>query len=119
MARPLDPGALLIVAIEVSEELHVTSVVISLVLPSEYVPVAAYCIEVPNTATRFSGVTFIETRVTSFTVIEVEFERPPAAAVTVIVPAESAEATPCEPAALLTTTIVVSEELQVALVVRS
>lgn len=35
VARPFVPGALLIVAIEVSEELQVTTVVISALLPSE------------------------------------------------------------------------------------
>ncbi len=40
LANPFVPGALLIVAIEVSEELHVTTVVISALLPSEYSPVA-------------------------------------------------------------------------------
>lgn len=40
-ARPLKPIALLIVARASSEELHVTSVVMSFMVPSEKVPVAA------------------------------------------------------------------------------
>ncbi len=40
VAKPFVSDALLIVAIEVSDELHVTIVVMSLVLLSEYVPMA-------------------------------------------------------------------------------
>ena len=43
VANPFDPGWLLMVATEVSEELQVTDVVMSSVVLSEKCPVAVYC----------------------------------------------------------------------------
>ncbi len=55
------------VATEVFEELQVTEVVITWVLPSEYVPVAVNCWVSPAGNVGV-GVTAIETRVAGFTV---------------------------------------------------
>src|SRR5229473_6910939 len=55
------------VATEVFEELQVTEVVITWVLPSEYVPVAVNCWVSPAGMVGV-GVTAIETRVAGFTV---------------------------------------------------
>ena len=43
VALPSDPGTLLIVAIEVEDELHMTDVVMSCLLLSEKMPVAVNC----------------------------------------------------------------------------
>src|SRR6266581_3211528 len=56
-ARPLA----LTVATAVFDETHVAELVRSWVLPSEYVPVAVNCCEVPLTIDGFTGVTEIDT----------------------------------------------------------
>jgi hypothetical protein len=94
VAWPLVPGALLIVAIEVSDEVQVTIVVMSRLLLSEYVPVALNCTVSPKCAIGLTGVTFIETRVTVVTVIPVEAEVFPKVAVIEVVPPESDVASP-------------------------
>ena len=43
VARPSEPSALLMVAKVSADELHVTCVVRSWVVLSEYIPVAVYC----------------------------------------------------------------------------
>lgn len=74
VARPFVPAALLIVAIEVSEELHVTTLVMSMLLLSEYIPVALNCIVASKCDIGLTGVTLIETRVAVVTVIPVDDE---------------------------------------------
>jgi len=56
VARPL----LLTVATDVLDELQVTCVVISWLVPSEYVPVAANCIVLPTGRLGLAGVTAME-----------------------------------------------------------
>ena len=119
VANPFVSGALLIVAIEVSEEVHVTTAVMSFAVLSEYVPMAVYCIVVPNVATRSAGVTLIDTRATEGTVMPVEPEIFPADAVIVVVPPESAVASPFVPAVLLIVETDWSEELHLTDKVRS
>ena len=94
VARPFVPGALLIVAIAVSDELQVTTVVMSLLLLSEYFPVAMNCIVVANLASGLTGVTFIDTRVAVVTVIKVEAWILPNIALIVVVPPARAVARP-------------------------
>ena len=111
MARPL----LLIVAIVVLDELQVTCVVISRVVPSEYVPVAVNCWVAPAAMLGLAGVTAIEDRVAAVTVRVVFPEILPEVAVMVAVPAATAVARPL----LLTVATDVLDELQVTCVVIS
>ena len=111
VARPL----LLTVAIVVSEELQVTCVVISWVVPSAYVPVAVNCWVAPPGMFGLAGVTAREDSVEEVTVRVVFPETVPTLAVMVAVPAARAVAKPL----LLTVATVVSEELQEAWVVIS
>ena len=60
VTNPLKPAVLLIVATPVSEELHVTEVVRSCVVPFEYMPVARSCFFVPGSMPGLSGVIVIE-----------------------------------------------------------
>jgi hypothetical protein len=64
VTNPLEPAVLLIVATPVSEELHVTEVVKSCVVPFEYVPVAMSCLVVPGSMPGFAGAIVIEESVT-------------------------------------------------------
>jgi hypothetical protein len=69
VASPWEPVVLLMVATVALEECHVTAVVISCVVLSEYVPVAVNCPVVPESRLRFIGVTVIEI---SFTALELD-----------------------------------------------
>jgi hypothetical protein len=60
---PVNRPAVLIVATCVKEELQVTLLVMSAVLPSLYVPTAAYCCVLPTATYAFCGATDIETGV--------------------------------------------------------
>jgi hypothetical protein len=62
IASPLELFALLIVAIDPDEEPHVTAVVITCCVPSEYVPVAVNCWPIPRGMLWLAGVTEIDTR---------------------------------------------------------
>lgn len=119
VARPFEPGALLIVAIEVSDELQVTTVVMSLLLLSEYIPIAVNCMVSPKCAIGLWGVTFIETRVTVVTVIVVCPAIFPNVAFIEVVPPESEVAKPWDPTVLLIVAIEGTEELHVTKEVRS
>src|SRR5205809_479805 len=68
VAKPSEPPALLIVAFPVSDELHVTDVVMFWVELSEYVPVAVNCFVNPSAMLGFVGVTEIDTRFALVTV---------------------------------------------------
>ena len=105
MARPL----LLTVATDVFDELQVTCVAISWLVPSEYVPMAANCWATPTGMIGLAGVTAKEERVAEVTVRAVLAEIPPEAAVMVAVPAATAVAMPL----LLIVATDVFEELQV------
>ena len=79
---------------------------------------AMNCCVVPKAILGVAGVTAMDTRVALLTVNVVAPEMPPIAAVTVVAPALTGMANPLEPTALLTVATPVSEELQVANVVR-
>ena len=109
VARPL----LLTVATAVLEELQVTRAVISWLVQSEYVPVAANCWMAPTVMLGLTKVTDIEDRVGDVTVRVVPPEMLPEVAVMVAAPAATAVAKPL----LLTVATDVLEELQVTCVV--
>jgi hypothetical protein len=111
VARPL----LLTVATKGLDELQVTCVVISWIVPSEKVPVAVNCWVVPPGTLGSAGVIVMEDRVAEVTVRVVLFETAPEVAVMVVVPAVRAVARPL----LLTTATEVSDELQVTNLVMS
>src|SRR5689334_12234860 len=102
VARPLDPAALLMVALVGSDESHVTSWVMSCVVASEYEPIAVYCRVSPGLIPPVFGVTEMDISVADVTVIVVDPENPPREAVMVTpVPAETPVANPSVPALLL------------------
>jgi hypothetical protein len=112
VARPL----LLTVATDGFDELQVTRVVISWVVPSEYVPVAVNCRVNPTCTVGLAGVTVMEERIAAAATVRVAFpEIVPEVAVMVAVPAEMAIARPL----LLTTATDGFAELQVTSVVTS
>jgi hypothetical protein len=110
VVRPL----LSIVATDVSDELQVTCVVISWLVPSAYVPVAVNCWE-KLVMIGSLGVTDIKTRGTEVTVRFVLAEILPEVAITVVEPAETAVTKPVA----LTVATDVSDKLQVTCVVIS
>ncbi len=118
-ARPSESAALLMVAMVSSDELHVTCVVRSWVVLSEYIPVAVYCKVNPLGRLWFVGVTSIELSVAAVTVSWVFPDLPSKAAVMVVEPTLMAVASPSVPAALLTATTVSLEEVHATCVVRS
>ncbi len=84
---------LLTVATDVSDERQVTCVLISWLVPSEYVPVAVKSLEFPVAMLGLAGVTDIEDS-KGVTVRVVFPEIPPAMAVMVAVPTETPVASP-------------------------
>jgi hypothetical protein len=108
---PLEPGALLIVAIPVLDELHDTNFVTSSEVPFEYVPVAVNCWGAPMAVTGFTGLTAIDT--IGMTVSFVESTISPEVALIVVMPLEKKVISPLESNALLTVATDASEELQV------
>lgn len=119
VARPLDPAALLIVATEPGEELHVADEVRSCVLLSENVPVAVNWLVSPFAMFALAVVTAMDASVAAVTVSDFVPERVPAVALTVAEPAATDVAKPLEPAALLIVATEPGEELQVTAVVIS
>ena len=118
VARPFDPAVLLIVATVEDEELHVTEVVRSWVLLSEYVPVALKCSITPFVIVGLAGVTLSEVRVDD-TVSIVDPEIPFRAAWIVAFPGPTLVANPFRPTVLLIVATVEGEELHVTALVRS
>ena len=90
VARPL----LLIVATDVFDEVQVTCMLTSWLVPSEYLPVAINCWVVPAGMLGAAGVTVMEDRVAEVTVRVVLPEILPEVAVMVAVPAERHVARP-------------------------
>jgi len=84
----------LTVATDGSDELQVTSVVISYLVRSEYEPVAVNCWVSPRGVLGLADVTAIEDRMAKFTVRAVAPETLPKVAVMVVVPAATAVASP-------------------------
>jgi hypothetical protein len=105
VARPM----LLTVATDVFDEVQVTCVVISWLVPSEYVPEAANCLVSPAGTLGLAGVTDMEDRVPGMTVRVVFPEMLPEVAVMMDVPSATALARPM----LLTVATDVSDDLQV------
>ncbi len=68
VARPLDPAAVLIAATAVTDDIQVTDVVRSCVVPSLYSPVATNCLVVVLALIGLKGVTEIDKSLTGFTV---------------------------------------------------
>lgn len=112
VASPSDPTALLTIATVASDVDHVTDVVMSLVVPSVYVPVAANCCALPSGMVAAAGVTSIETSAAGVTVSDAVDEIDPIAAVTVTDSTATLVANPAVAGALLRVAIVPSEELQ-------
>lgn len=109
----------LMVATVVCEELQVTEVVRSCVLPSVKVPVAVNCCLVPSAMEGLAGVTVSDTRAADVTLSDVDRLTEPEVAVIVVVPTLALVARPWLPAVLLMTATAVFAELQVTVVVRS
>jgi len=105
VARPLP-----LTVADVSEEFHVTSVVISKLVPSEYIPMAVNCWVSPIGMLGLSGVTDMEDRVAWGTVRVVFPDLPPKEAVIVAEPVATAVA---RPPLLLTIATDVFDEPQV------
>ena len=118
VARPFDPPALLIVAVDVSDELQVTDAVRFWIDPSAYVPVAVNCFCVPSGMVVFAGVVAIETSATGVTVSTVLPAMLPSVAEIVVVPTFVVVARPFDPPALLMEATEVAEEPHVTDVVR-
>jgi len=90
VARPL----LITVATDMFDELQMTCVVISKLVPSEYAPEAVNCWVAPTRMLGLAGVTDMEDRVAEVTVMVVLPEILPEVAVMVAVPAATAVARP-------------------------
>jgi hypothetical protein len=103
---PVASPAALIVATVVSDELHVTVLVMFCVELSLNVPVAVNCCVLPAATDGFAGVTAIDTRVAFVTVSVVDPTTAPLVALIVDVPAFTAVA---RPAALIVATVVVPD----------
>src|SRR4029077_14123525 len=120
VARPFEPDALLTVATLVAEEPQVTTAVRSCVELSVKVPVAVNCSVSPLAMLGFGGVTAMDTSVAAVTVSVAAGETTrPEEAVMLVVPTPAAVARPFEPDALLTAAMLLSEEAQVTVEVRS
>ena len=76
-ARPVATPLLAIVAVVVLDELQVTCVVIVVLDPSEYVPVAVNCWVAPAATLAVAGVTAIEFKVAAVTVMVAVPDFPP------------------------------------------
>jgi hypothetical protein len=94
VANPWLVATLLIVATAGESELHCTVVVMSCVLLSVNVPVAANCCVVPSGMEGIAGVTAIETRAAGVTVRVVDPLTVADVAVTDVFPTPTADATP-------------------------
>jgi len=99
---------------ELLEELQETVLVMTCMVPSEKLPVAVNCCEVPRGTSGFAGVTAIDCKVALVTVNVVLPTMPPKVACMVEVPGASAVATPCVPGELLMVATLVETELHVA-----
>ncbi len=115
-ANPFGPDVLLNVATPAFEEDQVAHVVNACVVVSAKVPVAVNCCVVPLAMLAVVGSTSIDATEDDVNVANPDI--PPCVAEIVAVPAATALARPFEPDALLTVTILVSSEAQVAHMVR-
>jgi len=115
VAKPWLPAALLMVAMEPVDEPHWTEPVMSCVLPSVKVPVAANCSVVPRGMVGIEGVMAMETKAAGVTVKMAQPSMLAAVALIVVWPRATLVASPL---ALVVATEG-ADELQVADVVRS
>jgi hypothetical protein len=119
VARPLVPVVLLTFATFAFDVAHVTTVVMSCVLPSVYVPVASNCSVVPNATVAFCGLTAIDTNAAGFTTSVAVALIVPALIPIVVVPVPSELASPAVPVVLLIVATLAAVELQCPVCVRS
>jgi hypothetical protein len=115
VARPFEPAASETVAVLTSEDDQVTWSVMSCVVPSAYVPVAVNCWVVPLAMEGSGGVTAMDWSVAAVTVMETVPVTLPTVAVTVTAPG----ATPVTRPALETVALLVSDDVQDAVLVTS
>jgi hypothetical protein len=115
LATPMLPAALLSVATDVFDELHVTAAVTSWVELSEYFPVAVKATVTPAGALGAVGVTSIVTSVAGVTVTLAEPDTAPTVAMTVAEPG----ATPVASAPAVIVSVPCADELHVACAVTS
>ena len=116
--NPVASPLTVIDATPVLDDFHVTTPVTSCTLPSEKVPVAVNCCEIPSGMFGFAGVTAIELITAAVTVKVVDPETVPEVAVIVLLPAASVFASPCVGMVVLIVATAVFDELHVALPVR-
>jgi hypothetical protein len=119
VAKPLEPAVLLIAATAEVDEFHITVVVRSCIVLSEYVPEAVNCCVVPGAMLGLVGLIAMDTSVAGVTVSKVEPAMFPDVAVIVVEPAVADVANPFEPDELLIAATAVVEELHVTVTVRS
>jgi hypothetical protein len=100
------------IATVASDELHVTTVVRSCVLPSVYVPVALNCCVVPRAIVGLCGVIAIDASTAGFTISGTAALTPPELIPIVVVPVPSVVASPAVPAESLMVATVATVELQ-------
>jgi hypothetical protein len=113
VARPLT----VIEATLGADDFQVTTPVMSCVVPSENVPTAVNCWATPSEIVALAGDNAIEVTVAEVTVRVAEPEIEPDNAEIVVVPADSAWASPCSAVALLMLATAVFDELHVTLAV--
>lgn len=116
-ARHVASPVLLIVAIPVLDELHVTDEVKSSIALSENVPVAVNCLVVSRPLVGLAGVTAIDER--ALTVKIASPDLTPSVAVMFVVPTPTAVARPLEPDKLLMVATPAADESHAANIVRS
>lgn len=113
LTKPWLPTTLPISATDPLEELHITPLLKSFVLPSVYAPVAVNCCVFPFAIEGPDGVTVMEVKV--FTISEAKLVAPPKVAEIDTFPLPTVVANPWLPEALLTVAIVESDEPHVVL----
>ena len=115
VTSPLEPDVLLMVAIPVSEEIHVTNDDKSCVVLSENFPVAINCWVFPRAMVGFSGDTAIDTSTAGVTVSVAEEEGTESiVAAMVALPMSTAVANPFKPGVSPTVATVALDVVQVA-----
>ena len=114
-AWPVFGVVALMVATLGADEFHTTAVVMSSVLPSLYVAMAANCWFVPSAMDAFAGVTAIDTMVAGVTVRLLEPLTEPDVALMLAFPTATAVTRPLAD----TVAVATEEELHVAVLVRS
>ncbi len=102
---------MLIIATVASDELHVTTVVTSCVLPSVYVPVAANCCVVPSAIVGLGGVIAIDANAAGLTINWAAALTPAELIPIVVVPVPCVVASPAVPAVSLIVATVATVEL--------